>query len=295
MFKKIITIIMSLVLVFTLVGCTGDSNTQKNNGKINVIASINPIREFVQKVGGDKVNVTMLVPEGTEPHDYEPKAKDLASLTRADLFVYNGAGLEDWLDAVTSAIGDSNKVTMLDSSKNAQLRNLDGKKDPHLWLSLKEAKNQSKNILDELVKLDGKNKSYYEANYNSFAKELDELYNANKSRFDNLKQKDFITGHEAFGYLCRDFGLTQKSVEDMFGEGEITPQKLKDLITFCKENKIKTIFMETLASPKVSETLAKEVQAKVEKIYTLESKEDGLDYLQAMKKNLDKIYEVLKS
>lgn len=294
MLKKIFISIMSVGIVLTAAGCTAAKDTKSNAGKINVVASINSVRDFAQKVGGDKVNVTLLVPEGTEPHDFDPKPKDLEKLANADLFVYSGAGMEDWIDSVKSAVGSSEKLTILDASKNVDLIKSDGKTDPHIWLSLKEAKNQSKSILDELIKLDSKDKDYFEQNYNNFAKDLDDLYNSNKSRFASLANKDFVTGHEAFGYLCRDFGLTQKSVEDMFAEGEPTPKKLANLVTFCKENKIKVIFMETLASPKVSETLANSVNAKVEKIYTLESKEDGLDYVQAMKKNLDNIYDSLK-
>ncbi|MGM9933665.1 MAG: metal ABC transporter solute-binding protein, Zn/Mn family, partial [Clostridium sp.] len=119
------------------------------------------------------------------------------------------------------------------------------------------------------------------------------LYNEYKEKFDGISHKDFVTGHAAFGYLCRDFGLNQKSVENLFAEGEPTPRQLQELVMFCKDNNIKTVFSESLASPKVSETLANEVGAQVVPILTLESSEDDKSYIEAMKYNLEEIYKCL--
>lgn len=293
MVRKVIALMCSLTLLVGAVGCT-KQDKKEESGKIKIMVSINPLKEFAEAVGKDLVDVDTLVPEGMEPHDFEPKSKDLVELNKSDIFVYNGLGMEEWLDKVLNTIQDKDKIKIVDSSKGASTITTEGKIDPHLWLSLKEAKSQAANIRDALIKIDVKHKEQYERNYSEFASRVDALYYENQQRFNKLKNRDFVTGHEAFGYLCKDFNLTQKSVEDVFGEGEVTPQKLKDLVTFSKENKIKTIFMEQLASPKVSETLAKEVGAKVEKIYTIESKEDGRDYIESMKYNLDVVYNSLK-
>ena len=276
-----------------LIGCTKKAE-QQSDEKLKVTVSINPLKEFAQAIGGDKIDITMMVPEGMEPHDFEPKSKDLIELNKSQIFIYNGLGMEEWLDKVTDTIEDKDKIQLIDSSKGIEAIKAAGKTDPHIWLSLKNAKIQCNNIKEALIKADTKNKDYYEKNYKDFADKLDKLYSENYNRFKELSNKDFVTGHEAFGYLCRDFGLTQKSVEDVFGEGEITPQKLKELVEFCKTNKVKTIFAEQLASPKVSETLANEVGANVQSIYTIESKEDNKDYYESMKDNLDKIYNSLK-
>lgn len=290
--KKFIALIL-LIVSFTLFGCT-KKEQQDNNEKLKVMVTIYPLKEFTECIGGDKVEVKTMVPEGSEPHDFEPKIKDLSDLNNAKVFIYNGLGMEEWLDKVLGAIESNEKTQVVDSSKNVTPLTTDGKLDPHIWLSLKEAKIQSLNIKNALIKADEKNKDFYEANYNKLAKSMDELLEKNKKRFNETKSKDFVTGHAAFGYLCRDLGLEQRSVEDLFGEGEVTPQKLKALVEFSKKNNIKTIFMENTASAKVSETLANEVGAKVEKIYTIESKEDGKQYIEAMSANLDKIYESLK-
>ena len=256
------------------------------------MVSVYPLKEFADKIAGDKAEVSCMVPDNMEPHDYEPKTKDFEALIKSDAFIYNGLGLETWVDQVKSVIGDK-ELRIVDSSEGVEVRKEGEVIDPHSWLSLKEAEKQAENIKDTLVEIDEDNKAYYEENYDAFVGELESLYNEYKEKFDNLSTKDFVTGHAAFGYLCRDFGLQQKSVENLFAEGEPTPKQLEQLVTFCKENNIKTVFSESLASPKVSETLAKEVGAEVVPILTLESNEDDKSYVEAMRYNLEEIYKCL--
>lgn len=293
MIKKLIGLVTAIAIGISMTACT-QTKKSEDKGKLKVMVSINPLREFVEVIGKDKIEVKTMVPDGVEPHDFEPKAKELEELNSSKIFVYNGLGMEEWLDKVLGTIQDKDKITIVDSSNGTSVIQTNGKKDPHIFLSLKEAKVQAKNIKDALVKVDDKNREFYEKNYKNFEAELDELYKSNEERFKALTSRDFVTGHEAFGYLCRDLNLKQKAVTDLFGEGELTPQNLRELVEYCKENKIKTIFMEELASPKVSETLANEVGAKIEKINTLESKEEEKDYIQTMKENLDMIYNSLK-
>ncbi|WP_297418591.1 zinc ABC transporter substrate-binding protein [Clostridium sp.] len=289
--KKIISGLLVALMGFMLIGCTANTKVtnQNNNDKLNITVSIYPLKEFTEKIAGDKAVVTCLVPDNMEPHDYEPKTKDFQTLTKSNIFIYNGLGMESWVDKINESIKDKN-VVIVDSSSGVEVRKEGNAIDPHIWLSLKNAEIQSENIKDALIKLDEKNKEYYEANYNNFKGELENLYNEYKPKFDTLSKKNFITGHAAFGYLCRDFGLTQKSVENLFAEGEPSPKQLEELVNFCKENNIKTVFSESLASPKISQTLAKEVGAEVVPILTLESKENDKDYIQAMKYDLDEIY-----
>lgn len=294
--KKIISGVLATLMSIMLIGCGTNtkaiSESTATNDKLNIIVSIYPLKEFTEKIGGDKVEVTCLVPDNMEPHDYEPKTKDFEKLAKSNAFIYNGLGMETWVDSVNEAIKDKS-VTIVDSSSGVDVRKEEEAVDPHIWLSLKNAEIQSENIKNTLIQLDERNKDYYEKNYDKFINELENLYNEYKPKFDTLSKKNFITGHAAFGYLCRDFGLTQRSVENLFAEGEPTPKQLEDLVNFCKENNIKTVFSESLASPKVSETLAKEVQAEVVPILTLEAKEDNKNYIEAMKYNLDEIYRCL--
>lgn len=290
--KKISLALASiLVIPFLLLGC-GSKEEVVDTNKINVVVSINLLKEFTEIIGGDKVNVTSLVPENMEPHDFDPKPRDIEALSKSDIFVYNGLGMEDWLDQVTSTI-KNDKVLLVDSSVKSDVLKDGEKVDPHLWLSLREASKQGEVIKEALIEKDPENKGYYEENYNKFKAELEGLYNEYYSKFAATTNKDFVTSHAAFGYLCREFGLTQKSVHDVFGEGELTPQDTKEIINFCKTNNIKTIFSESSLSQVEAETLAKEANATVEAIYTLETKIENKSYIEGMKYNLEKIYESL--
>ncbi|AZV58476.1 metal ABC transporter substrate-binding protein [Clostridium sp. AWRP] len=309
MYRKIISILMLMCSLVTFSAC-GNANVSSNNkaadkkeshGKIQVVVSFNAMREFAEAVGKDKVEVKTVIPNGVEPHEYEPKAKDLEDLNKAKVFVYNGLGMESWVDKSLKVINNKQLVVVEASKGFESIKNTDegeikehGQNDPHVWVSLKGAEFEAKNIKEALVKADPSNKDYYEKNYKDFSNQLNSLYNDYKKRFDKVANKNFVTGHAAFAYLCRDFGLKQNSVEDVFAEGEPTTKKMGELINYCKQNKIKTIFVEDMVSPKVSNTLAKEVGAKVKKIYTIESKEDNKNYIQSMKSNLELIYNSLK-
>lgn len=301
--KKVISLGLLICIIGTLVGCSNSTTGEKQNGdlsKIKVVVSFNPLKEFAKAIGKDKIEVTTLVPEGVEPHDFEPKIKDMKNITKADLFVYNGFGMESWVDKTLTAIDDKNLVVVNSSTGINPIKNQggvvneEGQYDPHIWLSLKDAKIQTKNIKDALVKADEKNKAYYENNFKEFSGKLDKLYSEYEGKFTGLANKNFVTGHAAFGYLCRDFGLKQNSVEGVFAGGEPTPQTLKKLVDFTKKNKVKVIFMEELASPRVSKTLASGAGADVKKIYTIESNEDNKNYIESMQDNLFNIYTSLK-
>lgn len=269
--------------------------------KIKVSVTFNALREFTQAVGGEKVEVSTIIPDGTEPHDFEPKAQDLVALSTAQVFVYNGLGMESWAEDAVAAAGNKELIAV-DASEGAEpIQNTGeeeigehGQYDPHLWLSLKGAEIEAGNIARALTQSDPSNGEYYKTNCNAFISQLEALYKQYGEKFQSAKSVNFVTGHAAFGYLCRDFGLNQNSVEDVFAEGEPSAQQLAELVDYCRENHVTTIFAEEMASPDVSKTLAGEVGAKVETIYTMESAEDGKSYLERMESNLAKICESLQ-
>ena len=279
---------------------TADQTSTLDSSKLQVSVTFDAMKEFVKAVGQDKVEISTIIPDGTEPHDFEPKAQDLVGLSTAQVFVYNGLGMEAWVEKAVSAANNTNLVTIEASNGADAIENADpgeieehGQFDPHLWISLKGAELEVKNIKDGLIQADPYNKDFYKTNCDDFVTQLESLYNEYNEKFQSVEKKSFVTGHAAFGYLCRDFGLEQNSVEDVFAEGEPTAQQLSELVKYCKANNVTTIFAEEMASPDVSQTLANEVGAKVETIYTIESAEDGMTYLERMQSNLAIIYESL--
>lgn len=282
---------MVLLLPIMLIGCGSEENkSSKESGKVEVTASISPIKEFTELIGGDKIEVTSLVPDNAEPHDIDLKPRDFEKLTKSKLFIYNGLGMEDWLEEVKEQISED-KIKYVDTSENGNAIETDGKIDPHQWLSLKEAINQCNNIKIALSEVDPNNKDYYEENYEKVKSHFEELYNEYLPKFQSLEHKNFVTSHEAFGYLCRDFGLKQQALNDLFGEGELTAKKIEDLVKYCDDNGVNTIFSEEEDSQKEAQTLANEINGEVKPLYTLETKVEGKSYLEVMKINLEEIYE----
>lgn len=297
--KKMLTLLLSLCLLSTiLVGCGNkDLSSKSKSSKLKVVVSFNAMKEFAKAVGGDKVDISMIIPNGVEPHDYEPKVSDLKKLESAKVFIYNGFNMESWEDETLNSIDNKNLIKVEATNGIEPIKDTDedeikehGQYDPHAWVGLKEAEIEAKNIKNGFVKVDPANKEYYEKNCNNFVSKIENLYNDYKTKFDTVKDKKFVTGHAAFAYLCRDFGMSQSSVEDVFADGEPTAKKMKELVDYCKKNNIKTVFTEDLVSPKVSKTLSDEIGAKFEKIYTIESNEDNKNYIECMKYNLNEIY-----
>lgn len=306
MFRKIISLLLAAAVVPAFAACGGRGDST-GNGKIKVSVSFNALKELTDAVGGGKVAVSVIIPDGTEPHDFEPRAQDLAALREAELFVINGLGMEAWSEEAVAASGN-NGLIVVDASEGIETIGVEeghdetgeeeqhthGACDPHIWLSPRCAQMMAGNIKDALAKADPENSAFYEENYNAFAGKLQKLYNEYTEKFKTSSSKIFVTGHAAFAYLCRDFGLIQNSVEDVFAEGEPGARQLAALVDYCREHQITTIFTEALVSAAVSETLAREVGAQVKPIYTMASSENGKSYLERMEENLRVIYESLK-
>ena len=305
-------------MLVSFAGC-GTKYLEENNGeKLRVGVTINPLKDFAEAIGGDKVEVFSIIPDGSDAHSFDPKPKDLKDLLNTNIFIYNGLQMEEWVDSVLGTI-EGQDVKVVEASKgidtitiaeeehnheeeahdheNEEAHDHDhdhGGVDPHVWLSLGNAVIEAENIKNAFVEVDPENKDYYEANFEKLKSDFTSLYDEYKDKFKDVTNKNFVTGHAAFAYLCKDFGLTQNSIADVFGEGELTAKNLEALINYSKENGVKTIFSESTASEKEAETLAKEVGAKVVKIYSLETKEDNKSYLEGMKYNLETIYNSLK-
>ncbi len=299
--KKLCIFLLSVFLLFSFTACAADDKTTQasDDSKLSVSVSFNALYEFTKAVGKDKVAISTIIPTGSEPHHFEPKASDIADLNTAKVFIYNGLGMEPWAEEVINASENDDLITIIASDGADIIKNEGeeieehGQYDPHLWLSLSGAMIEVQNIADGLSKADPDNKDFYQANAKAYRKELNDLLTEYKEKFAALENKNFVTGHAAFHYFCNDFGLEQNSVEDVFAEGEPSTRQLADLVEYCKDNQVTTIFAEETASPEVSRTLADEVGASVKIIYTMEGSDDSLSYLERMKANCENIYKSL--
>ncbi|MFC4076303.1 metal ABC transporter substrate-binding protein [Salinithrix halophila] len=300
------------IFTLALTGCSSPGGEPaKENGKLTVYTSFYPLADFAGKIGGKHVKVKNLVPAGAEPHDYEPTARDLTALSDADLFIYNGAGLEPWLDKVKPMLEDGD-VTVLNASAKLDLLSVDkgkhghedghdhGDKDPHVWLNPIKAKQQAEAIKDAFVKKDPKHKNDYEANYASLADQFDQLDQKFAEIVKKGDKKTFITSHSAFGYLANRYELTQVAVSGISPSDEPSARKLREVVQLARKHKVDYVYFETLVSGKVAETVRKEVGARPLTLNPLEGltkaqEAKGEDYFSIMEQNANNLAKGLGS
>ncbi|MDO4178088.1 MAG: zinc ABC transporter substrate-binding protein [Phascolarctobacterium sp.] len=288
--KKIFFLILAITICLT--GCS--SPERKAAGKLSVVASFYPMAEFARAVGGDKIDIVTLVPDGAEPHDWEPSPRDLTRLGRAKVFVYNGI-VEPWADTSLEALKER-KIFGVEAGRNLFLVN--GKQDPHVWISPRKAMKEVQAICQAFSEVDAKNAATYEKNAANYLSELQKLDTELVKISQAAKRKSFVTSHRAFGHLAADYGLTQISISGISPESEPNPRDLKNLVNLVRKENVKYIFFETLASPKLAEMLAKETGAQSAVLDPIEGldeegKKAGVDYLKIQKENVEALRKAL--
>lgn len=296
-----------------LTGCgTQPADTAAGDGRLRVLTSFYPMYDFACKIGGDCIDVTNMVPSGTEPHDWEPSTNDLKNLEKADVFIYNGADMEPWADDLLVSRSDTLRV--VEVSENVELRTTDGEHehahehedadhhhgdfDPHVWLDPENAKIEMEAIRDALCAADPENSTVFQSNYEKYAAELDALDAEFREKLAPLPNRTIVVAHEAFGYLCDAYGLTQVGIEGLSPDSEPDPGRMAEVIDFVREHSISTIFFEELVSPKVAEAIASETGAQAKMLSPLEGLSDeqaaaGADYFSVMHDNLAALMEAL--
>ena len=235
--------------------------------KLCVYASFYPMYDFASKVGGERAGVSVMVPDGTEPHEWEPAAADIAGLEKADVFIYNGADMEHWVSKVLASLQNKNLIVSEASGGVTLLEDGGGEnagRDPHVWLNPQNAKAEMENIKNAFAEADPENADYYERNYEKYAAEFDKLDAEFRDTLSSCKNRDIVVTHQAFGYLCAAYGLNQVPVEGSSPDSEPDPAKLSEIIGFAKEHGVKTVFYEELSSDKVAKAVADAVGAKAE-------------------------------
>ncbi|MEH7548935.1 metal ABC transporter substrate-binding protein [Neobacillus vireti] len=283
---------------------TKSEKTSEGSKKLQIVTTFYPMYYFAQKVAGSSANVELLIPNGVEPHDWEPTANDMAKIQDSDLFIYNSRYFETWTEKVFKSINDpnlkvieaSNGIELMDAldSEEEDIHEHTSSKDPHVWLSPVLAQKEVDNIAKALEQADPKNKDKFQKNAAALNSELADLDSLYKETIDKAKKKEFVTQHAAFGYLAKQYGLTQIPIAGLSPDVEPTLGKLAELTDLTKKKNVKIIYFEELTSSKVADTLAKEIGAKTEVLNPLEGltkkeQEKGLDYIDVMKNNLESL------
>ncbi len=287
-----------LIVGIVILGLAGlflinNKNFVQNSGKKQVTASFYPLYYFVSQIGGDKIDVKNITPAGSEPHDYEPTAQEIARIETSDLLVLNGS-VEAWGNKIRNNLKDTN-VRIVEAGGGLLTKEVteEGEKmrDPHIWLDPQLAKKQAQKITEGLIAIDPVNKMVYQENLKSLDIKFDQLDHDYKAGLSNCTSRDFITSHEAFAYLAQRYNLNQVAISGISPDEEPSAQELSRVAEFARANNVKYIFFETLVSPKLSETIANEVGAQTLVLDPIEGISDddvvlGKNYFTVMEDNL---------
>lgn len=290
------TILCGFALVSRQITPT-QAQTDSNTNKIKVITSFYPLYEFSKNIGGTRAEISVFTPFGVEPHDWEPTAGNLIALTKSNLFVYNGVGMEPFVNKLVDS-QEYSHIMFVQASSQIKIDE-SSKADPHVWLDPVFAKSEVNVIKSAMQKADPVNANYYENNTNNYLQKLDELDSKIKSELSNCKKDKIVTFHNAFAYFGKRYGIKINSLSGIAPESEITANDLKNLINYIKTEQIKVIFAEELIDPKLAEVLAEETGTKILTLSPLEgiSKSEqakNTSYFDKMQENLASLKEALE-
>lgn len=262
--------------------------------KLQVVASFYPLFFFAREIGGERAQVYNLTPAGAEPHTYEPTAVERARIEQSALLILNGGGFETWGSAIEQTIEQKQThIVRAGEGLGAQQEEDKGENntDPHVWLSPPLAKKMSDAIARGFVSADPAHAADYSARVAALKARLNELDREYRQGLSVCAQKDIITAHDAFGHLASAYHLNEISIAGVSPDAEPSAVHLADIAQFAKKKGIRHIFFERLASPKFSETIAREIGAQTLVLNPLEglsTQEEaaGKNYFTEMYRNL---------
>ncbi|MBN2329330.1 MAG: zinc ABC transporter substrate-binding protein [Candidatus Omnitrophica bacterium] len=294
----------ALLFLFSILLSTA-SDLHADPERIQVFVSIQPQAYFVERIGGDRTSVEIMVKPGHNPATYEPTPKQAASLAQAKLYFRIGVPFENvWMDRI-SQVNPTMKI--IDTRKNVSLRTMENhyhhgdvdahehdensaqekSKDPHIWLDPKRVKIQVQTICDALSEIDPTHQSEYEANLKKFHHDLDLLDDEIRTTLKDLRIRRFLVFHPSWGYFADAYDLTQIPIEI---EGkEPTARQLAELMELVKQEKIKTVFIQPQFDKNIAGVIAQTIGGSVITLDPL-----AKDYLKNMKETAKRLQEAMQ-
>ncbi|WHP17415.1 metal ABC transporter substrate-binding protein [Cellulomonas sp. ES6] len=293
-----------LVLSACSSGGSGGSGGSGDSGGVQVLASFYPLQYVAEQVGGDLVSVESLTPPGAEPHDLELSPAQVDQVGRADLVVY----LSQFQAAVDDAVEANPPGHVVDAAQDTELHAAEhtedgeehaddehgeeehdhGSLDPHFWLDPSRLPAVADDVAAQLGELDPDHADEFEANARTFAQAMTDLDDEYAAGLATCESRTVVTTHEAFSYLADRYDLEQVGISGIDPEGEPSPARLAEVGDVVRDEGVTTIFFETLASPKVAETLADELGVQTAVLDPLEGlTDDTQDYVSVAKTNLE--------
>lgn len=300
---RLLTTTAAAAAALTLSACGSSSTTEStpasaSDAVLAVAAGFYPYEFVAARVGGDDARVVNLTKPGGEPHDLELTPQQVGALAETDLVVY----AKGFQPAVDEAVEQQAADAGLDVLAAVEL--LEGEEhegegeehadeasagDPHVWLDPVRLATIGDAVAAELAERAPDKAEAFRGRAAELRTELEALDDEMRSGLSTCTRKEIVTSHDAFGYLAAAYGLEQVSIAGLSPEDEASPKRLKEVAAFAKEHQVTTVFFEELVSPKVAESLAREVGAEAQVLSPLEGPPETGDYLTAMRQNLDRL------
>jgi zinc transport system substrate-binding protein len=300
MHSKKIALLLLLLLIF-LVSCQPAKESGREQRKLNVIATIFPVYDFARNVGGDKINITMLLPPGTDAHHYELRPGDIIKVSKADIFLFTNFEMEQWAYKIINAADKNTNMLAIETGNNAVLMPLIQTDDhdehasgfdPHIWLDMDNAQKMVDNITAALIKKDSRNSDYYLKNAHDYKLKLMALDQRYRTELNGCKTKTILhAGHWAFAYLAKRYNLKYIAAYNVLADAEPSPQKIVSLIQQVKTEKVPFIYYENMINPRLAHMIAKETGAGLLKLnnghdVSRTEIKNGISFISIMENNL---------
>jgi zinc transport system substrate-binding protein len=266
--KKLLIVLVILIIAGIIIGyfALQKSSNNNSNGKIGVVVSLGPEVEWVNAVGGDKVNVTLMVPSGSDPHTYEPLPNQLTQVSNAKMYIEVGSSIEfenNYMDKIKEAnpnmlvVNASQGIKLIPNSAENESETV----DPHVWVDPKNAKIMVNNIYNGLVQEDPTDKDYFQKNRDQYLQQLDQLDKNTTQLLKGEQKTTLLIFHPAFGYYAKDYNLT--IVGAMINDEEPSPQRIAMMVDIAKKNNITIVYSEPQYDPKFMQSVASQINGQV--------------------------------
>lgn len=266
--KKLLIVLVILIIAGSVIGYFALQKSSNNNlnGKIGVVVSLGPEVEWVNAVGGDKVNVSLMVPSGSDPHTYEPLPNQLTQVSYAKMYIEIGSSIEfenNYMDKIKEAnpnmlvVNASQGIQLIPNSAENEAETV----DPHVWADPKNAKIMVNNIYNSLVQEDPADKEYFQKNRDQYLQQLDQLDKNTTQLLKGKQNTTILIFHPAFGYYAKDYNLT--IVGAMINDEEPSPQRIAMMVDIAKKNNIMIVYSEPQYDPKFMQSLASQINGQV--------------------------------
>lgn len=266
-------VVACLIFTFSFFGLIPSRTQDDTERSLRVVASFFPYAEFARAVAGETASVTTLVPSGVEPHDFEPTPRDMERLYQADIVIMNGAGIDAWAEKLAPEL-ENHGVRVVRMADSIDLLPVKGEghesesakddaqeasvPDPHFWLDPVLAETQVRQIAEVFSETDPAHQSQYASRGDALIEELRALNQEYDSGLRTCRLRTVVTAHDAFTYLAKRYTLEVVSIAGLSPNAEPSPGRLVEIARLVRERDIRYIFFETLSSPELSETLARE-------------------------------------